>query len=136
MRCAWADTHKHWAPSPLQRLVRSPVWPLSESPGPVWWGQLKSKAHNYSTPLGWAEITHPFHPLHGQRFPILKTRRVSGIETLLLQGTSMGTFAVPQQWTDQGYEKPHKNNFLDFTCLTALRDLVRSLHNTKKGVDK
>jgi hypothetical protein len=98
-------------------------------------GRLKSKAHYCSTPLGWAEITHPFHPLRGQRFPILKTRRVSGIDTLVLRGTSMGTFAVPQQWTDQG-GKPQKNNFLDFSCLTALRDLVRSLDNAKKGVDK
>jgi hypothetical protein len=86
--------------------------------------------------LGWAEITHPFHPLRGQRFPILKTRRVSGIDTLLLQGTSMGTFAVPQQWTDQGDGKPQKSTFLDFSCLTALTDLVRSLDNMKKGVDK
>ncbi|MEM5388719.1 DUF5372 family protein, partial [Paraburkholderia phymatum] len=29
--------------------------------------------------MGWAEICHPFHPLKGQRFPVLKRRRVSGI---------------------------------------------------------
>ncbi|MGH8336193.1 MAG: DUF5372 family protein, partial [Gammaproteobacteria bacterium] len=28
--------------------------------------------------LGWAEVRHPFHPLKGQRFPVLKTRRVGG----------------------------------------------------------
>ncbi|MBN1105262.1 MAG: hypothetical protein JXL84_17750 [Deltaproteobacteria bacterium] len=86
--------------------------------------------------MGWAEITHPFHPLRGRHFPILKTRRVSGIDTLLLQGTPMGTFAIPRQWTDQGDEEPKKNTFLDFHCLSALRDLVRSLDNAKKGVDK
>ncbi|MBW2124010.1 MAG: hypothetical protein JRH07_19495 [Deltaproteobacteria bacterium] len=86
--------------------------------------------------MGWAEITHPFHPLRSQRFPILKTRRVSGIDTLLLQGTSMGTFAVPREWTDQGDEEPEKSTFLDFRCLCALRDLVSSLDNVKKGVDK
>ena len=48
----------------------------------------------------------------------------------------MGTFAVPQQWTDQGDGKPQKSTFLDFSCLTALTDLVRSLDNAKKGVDK
>ena len=48
----------------------------------------------------------------------------------------MGTFAVPQQWTDQGDVEPIKSTFLDFSCLSALRDLVRSLDNVKKGVDK
>jgi hypothetical protein len=48
----------------------------------------------------------------------------------------MGTFAVPQQWTDQEYRKPKKSALLDFTCLSALRDLVHSLDNAKKGVDK
>jgi hypothetical protein len=86
--------------------------------------------------LGWAEITHPFHPLRGQRFAILKTRRVSGIDTLVLLGTSMGTFAVPQQWTNQESQESKKNTFLDFNCLCALKDLVDCLDNTKKGVDK
>ncbi|WP_420800209.1 DUF5372 family protein, partial [Paraburkholderia tagetis] len=27
--------------------------------------------------LGWAEIRHPFHPLRGQRFSVLKARRVA-----------------------------------------------------------
>jgi hypothetical protein len=99
-------------------------------------GRLKSNAHLCSTPLGYAEITHPFHPLRGQRFPILKTRRVSGIDTLVLQGTSMGTFAVPYQWTDQGDGEPLIRTFLDFSGLSAVRDLVQSLDNAKKGVDK
>jgi len=48
----------------------------------------------------------------------------------------MGTFAVPQQWTDQGDGEPPRSTFLDFGCLIALRDLVRCLTNEKKGVDK
>ena len=32
--------------------------------------------------LGWTEVRHPFHPLRGQRYPVLKTRRVAGIENL------------------------------------------------------
>jgi hypothetical protein len=59
-------------------------------------------------PSGRAEITHPFHPLKGQSFVILKSRSVAGVETLVLQGSSRGTFAVPKDWTDQadpcGYE--------------------------------
>jgi hypothetical protein len=51
--------------------------------------------------LGWATITHPFHPLHGQHFEILKTRKVSGIETLILRHPEKGSHAVPREWTDQ-----------------------------------
>jgi len=35
--------------------------------------------------LGSAEITHPFHVLRGQRFAVLKVRKVSGVETLSLR---------------------------------------------------
>ena len=49
-----------------------------------------------------AEITHPFHPLRGRRFVVLKTRRVSGVKCLSLRHGDRGSFAVPQDWTDWG----------------------------------
>ena len=52
--------------------------------------------------MGSAEITHPFHPLRGQRFPVLKVRRVSGIPCVSLRHLDRGSFAVPQNWTDWG----------------------------------
>src|SRR4029450_3509842 len=42
-------------------------------------------------PLGSAEVTHPFHPLRGQRFVVLKVRRVAGVETLSLRHHDLGT---------------------------------------------
>src|ERR1700730_7076403 len=48
-------------------------------------------------PLGSAEVTHPFHPLRGQRFVVLKVRRVSGVETLSLRHVELGSFAVPRE---------------------------------------
>ncbi|MGH7593983.1 MAG: DUF5372 family protein, partial [Gemmatimonadales bacterium] len=50
--------------------------------------------------LGWAEVRHPFHPLKGQRFPVLKTRRVGGTETLILREPTRGSLAVRREWTD------------------------------------
>jgi hypothetical protein len=50
--------------------------------------------------LGSAEVTHPFHPLRGQRFVVLKVRRVSGVETLSLRHVELGSFALPREWTD------------------------------------
>lgn len=51
-------------------------------------------------PLGSAEVTHPFHPLRGQRFVVLKLRRVSGVETLSLRHPDLGSFAMIREWTD------------------------------------
>jgi len=50
--------------------------------------------------LGWAEVRHPFHPLRGQRFPVLKTRCVAGTETLILREPVRGSIAVRREWTD------------------------------------
>ncbi|WP_116386518.1 DUF5372 family protein [Cupriavidus taiwanensis] len=52
--------------------------------------------------MGWPEIRHPFHPLRGQRFPVLKTRRVAGVDTLLLGHVERGSFSIARDWTDWG----------------------------------
>jgi hypothetical protein len=103
-------------------------------------GQLKPTALSNSTPSGCAEITHPFHPFHGKSFPILKTRKVAGIETLILQDSSRGTFAVPKEWTNRADPSPH--NLLDkhvalfdTHCLLALVALIQELEH-QKDVDK
>ena len=50
--------------------------------------------------MGSAEITHPFHPLRGRRFVVLKIRKVSGIELLSLRDADLGSFAIAREWTD------------------------------------
>ena len=50
--------------------------------------------------MGWAEIRHPFHPLRGQRFEVLKQRRVAGVDTLILRELERGSFSVAREWTD------------------------------------
>jgi hypothetical protein len=50
---------------------------------------------------GWVEICHPFHPLRGQRFAVLKKRRVAGVDTLILRDAAIGSFAVPVKWTNR-----------------------------------
>jgi Family of unknown function (DUF5372) len=50
--------------------------------------------------LGWAEIRHPFHPLRGQRFQVLKARRMGGVDTLILREPARGSFSVAREWTD------------------------------------
>ncbi|MBC8217951.1 MAG: hypothetical protein H8E73_05745 [Planctomycetes bacterium] len=90
--------------------------------------------------MGWATITHPFHPRGGQRFQILKARKVSGIQTLILRGTSGGTLTVSQEWTDRAKPSPYSSMNMDdpvfnTECLLALVELVENIRTkkTKKG---
>jgi hypothetical protein len=52
--------------------------------------------------LGWAEICHPYHPFKGQRFAVLKTRRIAGIDTLMLRHPERGSFSIAREWTNWG----------------------------------
>jgi hypothetical protein len=56
--------------------------------------------------LGWAEIRHPFHPLRGQRFPVLKERRIAGVDTLIVRELDRGTFSIVREWTDWSDPSP------------------------------
>src|SRR2546427_8527038 len=66
------------------------------------WGSRRSArtAPERNLHLGWAEIRHPFHPLRGRRFQVLKARRTAGIDTLLLRELDRGSFSVAREWTD------------------------------------
>ena len=70
-------------------------------------GQSARTALTDSSLLGWAEISHPFHPLRGQRFEVLKKRRVAGVDTLILRGLERGTLSVPREWTDWADLSPY-----------------------------
>jgi hypothetical protein len=84
--------------------------------------------------LGWALITHPFHPLRGQRFAILKIRKIAGGEVLSLYDDKRGSLPIPRDWTDQavlsldaGLIEPAP--ILDARCLLKLHDLVQAVTN-------
>jgi len=63
-------------------------------------GRSTRTALEPSSLLGWAEIRHPFHPLRGQRFEVLKKWRVAGVDTLFLRELERGSFSVAREWTD------------------------------------
>ena len=91
-----------------------------------------------SSPSGWAEITHPFHPLRGQRFPILKRKCVSGVDTLILRTNLGGGFAVAREWTDQADPcSLPAPTILDAEHLLDLAVLLELLkQEVKEGLDK
>jgi hypothetical protein len=73
--------------------------------------------------------------LLGKRFPVLKSRRVSGVERLTLRGTSGGTLNVPKDWTDLGAPSASEalgfaGQILDFRSLVALAELVREIERS------
>ena len=61
------------------------------------WEQSAQNTPNSSKALGYATILHPFHPLRGQSFPILKIRTVNGIRRYSLQSGN-DIFSVPESW--------------------------------------
>ena len=91
--------------------------------------------------MGSAEVIHPFHPLRGQRFVVLKIRTVSGIETLSLRHTDLGSFAMPREWTD--WARPgakvcsgDRRLLVDAFGLVALAELVVSFTADDFEVDR
>ena len=88
-------------------------------------------AQSDNPPLGWVEIVHPFHPLRKQRLEVLKARRVSGVETLIVRHPEFGTRTVAREWTD--WAEPSQGTpdaspaFLDFGSLLELVVLVAQL---------
>jgi hypothetical protein len=94
-------------------------------------GQTIQTALASNASLGWALITHPFHPLKGQRFAILKIRKVAGREVLSLYDDKRGSLPIPRDWTDQAVLSPDAGliepaPILDARCLLKLHDLVRT----------
>ncbi len=91
----------------------------------------------------WAEITHPFHPLLGHKFPVLKSRKLAQRDMLSLKGGEHGTVCVPREWTDKADPVPWLElsisaPILSYSCLRELATLVMALRQKsqkKKGVD-
>jgi len=101
----------------------------------------KRTALRPTQPLGSAEVVHPFHPLRGQRFVVLKVRTVSGVETLSLRHTDLGSFAMPREWTDWALPGSQvcsgdERLLVDAFGLVALAELIVSLAAGNFEVDR
>jgi hypothetical protein len=99
--------------------------------------QSARTALDHSSHLGWAEIRHPYHPLRGQRFRVLKQRRIAGIDTLILRELERGSFSIPREWTN--WADPASNQSLglppqriDAESLFELVDLLEQLGKSEQ----
>jgi hypothetical protein len=75
--------------------------------------------------LGWAKIRHPFHPLRGQIFLILKKLRIAGVDILVVRGAEDSNFQVAREWTDRG--DPYLYEMLGVSPLRFDVDLLLEL---------
>jgi hypothetical protein len=52
--------------------------------------------------LGSVVVTHPFHPLRGQRLAVLFVKRRGGDTVIVCSGGVSGQITLPWSWTDRG----------------------------------
>jgi hypothetical protein len=58
-------------------------------------------APSLSADLGFATITHPFHPRNGQRCLVLESHQSAGVDRIVLRTPEGLTILVPVEWTDR-----------------------------------
>jgi hypothetical protein len=73
--------------------------------------------------LGFVIVTHPFHPLNGQRLQVLFAKRRAGAVVFVCSGGLSGQMTLPQSWTDRG--EPAQPHRLSAQGLAALDTLAR-----------
>ena len=94
---------------------------------PEFWGcrRRRHSAASSSDPSGFVAVTHPFHPLRGQRLEVLYVKRRAGGTVFVCAGGVSGQITLPQSWTDRG-ELPLAHR-LSAEGLAELDTLARSL---------
>jgi hypothetical protein len=73
---------------------------------------------------GTATITHPFHPLYGKTYPILKIRKYPH-ERFYSLHTGDDVFCVPESWVTPENKGSHSNSVFNADVLRSLLDLAR-----------
>ena len=76
-------------------------------------------------PSGSVLITHPFHPLSGQRLEVLFAKRRAGAVVLVGESAELGRVTVQESWTERG--PAPLGCRVSVEGLAALDTLIRSL---------
>ena len=75
--------------------------------------------------MGFVVVTHPFHPLNGQRLEVLYVKRRDAGVVFVCSGGFSGQITLPQAWTDRG--EPPLACRLSAEGLAALDTLSRAI---------
>src|SRR5436190_20703494 len=85
----------------------------------------RHSAASSSDPSGFVVVTHPFHPLKGQRLEVLYVKRRGADTVFVCAGGLSGQITLPQAWTGRG--EPPLARRLSAEGLAELDTLARSL---------
>jgi uncharacterized protein DUF5372 len=75
--------------------------------------------------LGSLVVTHPFHPLCGERLEVLFERRHGASRLYVCDGGPLGAIGIAEEATDRGPERAERP--LSFEVLAGLAALVAAL---------
>jgi hypothetical protein len=75
--------------------------------------------------LGSLVVTHPFHPLRGERLEVLFVRRIGASRIYSCEGGPLGSVSLPEDATDRGPGPGERS--LSVEVLAALVVLVADL---------
>jgi Family of unknown function (DUF5372) len=78
-----------------------------------------------SDDLGSVVVTHPFHPLRGQRLAVLFVKRRAGDMVVVCSGGVSGQITLPLSWTDRG--EPRRAHRLSAERLAQLLTTTRAI---------
>jgi hypothetical protein len=85
----------------------------------------RHSAASSSEDLGFVVITHPFHPLRGQRLAVLFVKRRGADRVLVCAGGVVERVTVARSWTDRG--EPPLAHRLSIEGLAELAALTRAI---------
>ncbi len=75
--------------------------------------------------MGFVVVTHPFHPLIGQRLEVLFLKRRGAGSVFVCAGGVGGQMTVPRSWTDRG--APPQAHRLSIEGLAELSSVTRAI---------
>jgi hypothetical protein len=75
--------------------------------------------------LGFVVVTHPFHPLTGQRLEVLYVKRRGADTVFVCSGGVSGLITLPLAWTDRG--EPPRSERLSVDGLAELAAATRAI---------
>ena len=78
-----------------------------------------------SDDLGFVVVTHPFHPLIGQRLEVLYVKRRGADEVFVCAGGVGGQVTLSRSWTDRG--PPARSQRLSVEGLSDLVAATRAI---------
>ena len=87
--------------------------------------RLRHSAAWSSEDLGFVVITHPFHPLSGQRLEVLFVKRRGAESVFVCAGGVGDRVTVPRSWTDRG--APALAHRLSIEGLAELAAVTRAI---------